>query len=224
MVLVNNNIQNINLNKKALISFKKNEDNKTQEVKKVPNTTEIVLGVTAIAALGVATFALISSHKNKKAYEKLLDEKISKKPDEKSSEIIENKIVKILNEKSDEIIENKVVKTLNEKSTKIIDNKVTQSVTKELDNKFVKEWTTFKESYIKNVPEFAKMIEDWDLAFQQWGKNQQKINESFQEALEYLYDKMDKRYIMPPVHFSFENLPPLKPRTKTYFPNLFIKN
>lgn len=208
MVLVNNNIQNINFNKKSLISFKKSEENKTQENKKVPSTTEIVLGLTAITALGVATFALISSHKNKKAYEKILDEKISKKLDEKSNEIIDKK----------------VVKTLNEKSTKIIDNKVTQSVTKELDNKFVKEWTAFKESYIKNVPEFAKMIEDWGLAFQQWSKNQQKINESFQEALEYLYNKMDKRYIMPPIHFSFENLPPLKPRTKTYFPNLFIKN
>ena len=208
MVLISNNIHNINFNNNPFVSFKKSEDNKTQENKKVPSTTEIVLGATAIAALGVATFALISSHKNKKAYEKILDEKISKKLDEKTNEIIDNK----------------VVKTLNEKSTEIIDSKVTQSVKKELDNKFVKEWTAFKENYIKNGPEFVKILKDWFLAFEQLEDNQQKINESLHKAIEYLYDKIDKDYIMPPIDLSFENLQPLSSRIKTYFPDLFIKN
>ena len=98
MVLIKNSIQKINPNK-HFVSFKKSEDNNSQENKKIPSASEIALGATAIVALGVATVAIISSHKNKKAYEKILDEKISKKIEEKSTEIIDAKVTQKINEK-----------------------------------------------------------------------------------------------------------------------------
>ncbi len=225
MVLVNNNIQNINFNKKSLISFKKNEDNKTQEVKKVPSTTEIVLGLTAIAALGVATFELISSHKNKKVYEKLLDEKISKKLDEKSSEIIDKKVVKTLNEKSTEIIDSKVTQKVQEITDQILDNKIQKTIENKastiIENKFNEKfdkrfsenlrisWNALWEN-IENNPE----IKEWSKNF---GKELIKLGDWI--------EKVDRKlgFIDSFNFFDIHDMSPLS-MAKMYFPNLFIKN
>ena len=220
MVLVNNNIQNINFNKKSLISFKKNEDNKTQEVKKVPSTTEIVLGATAVAALGVATCALISSHKNKKAYEK-----ISKKLDEKSSEIIDKKVVKTLNEKSTEIIDSKVTQKVQEITDQILDNKIKKIVEEKaseiVENKFNKDFnnkfTDTLKLFLKNVyeeihnsPKFKELMKELELI----------INgiEAWKQEVDRKLGLIDS--------FNFFDIPDMSPLSmaKMYFPNLFIKN
>ncbi len=133
MVLIKNNIQKINPNK-HFVSFKKSEDNKSQENKKVPSASEIALGATAIVALGVATVAIISSHKNKKAYEKILDEKISKKIEEKSTEIIDAKVTQKINEKTDKILDNKIMKAVENKFDKDFYNKFLDSLKLFIDN------------------------------------------------------------------------------------------
>lgn len=220
-----NNIHNINPNNKPFVSFKKSEDNKTQENKKVPSTTEIVLGATAVAALGVATFALISSHKNKKAYEKILDEKISKKLDEKSSEIIDNKVVKTLNEKSTKIIDGKVTQKvketteqiLDDKIKKIVEDKASTIVEKQFDKQFYIKWGESLTLYIK---ELRKNIE-----------NDPATKESIKEFCKWLKElwdwivKVDRKLGFID-SFNFFGIPDMShlSMAKMYFPDLFIKN
>lgn len=153
MVLIKNSIQKINPNK-HFVSFKKSEDNKSQENKKIPSASEIALGATAIVALGVATVAIISSHKNKKAYEKILDEKISKKIEEKSTEIIDAKVTQKINEKTDKMLDNKIMK--------VVENKFD----KDFSNKFIDSFGLFIENTIeelKKSPKYKKLKEDLDL-------------------------------------------------------------
>ena len=220
-----NNIRNINPNYKPFVSFKKSEENKTQENKKVPSTTEIVLGATAVVALGVATFALISSHKNKKAYEKILDEKISKKLDEKSSEIIDKKVVKTLNEKSTEIIDSKVTQKVQEITDQILDNKIKKIVEEKaseiVENKFNKDFnnkfTDTLKLFLKNVyeeihnsPKFKELMKELELI----------INgiEAWKQEVDRKLGLIDS--------FNFFDIPDMSPLSmaKMYFPNLFIKN
>lgn len=151
MVLIKNNIQKINPNK-HFVSFKKSEDNKSQENKKVPSASEIALGATAIVALGVATVAIISSHKNKKAYEKILDEKISKKIEEKSTEIIDAKVTQKINEKTDKILDNKIMKAVENKFDKDFYNKFLDSLKLFIEN---------VTEYIENNPQIKEFMENF---------------------------------------------------------------
>ena len=229
-----NNIHNINPNNKPFVSFKKSEDNKTQENKKVPSTTEIVLGATAVAALGVATFALISSHKNKKAYEKILDErildeKISKKLDEKSSEIIDNKVVKTLNEKSTKIIDSKVTQKVNETTDKILDDKIKKIVEDKaseiVENKFNKDFDNkfpgtlklcLKNAYeeIHNSPQCKELMKELELIINGIEAWKQEVDRKLG-----LIDKLsffDGFSFMNPKRMSMQDV------IKMYFPNYFI--
>ena len=225
MVSISNNIRNINPNYKPFVSFKKSEDNKSQANKKVPSTTEIVLGLTAITALGVATFTLISSHKNKKAYEKILDEKISKKLDEKSNEIIDKKVVKTLNEKSTEIIDSKVTQKVQEITDQILDNKIQKTIENKastiIENKFNEKfdkrfsenlcisWNTLWEN-IENNPE----IKEWSEKF---GKELIKLGDWI--------EKVDRKLEFID-SFNFFDIPDMNPLSmaKMYLPHLFTKN
>lgn len=137
---------------KHFVSFKKSEDNKSQENKKVPSASEIALGATAIVALGVATVAIISSHKNKKAYEKILDEKISKKIEEKSTEIIDAKVTQKINEKTDKILDNKIMKAVENKFDKDFYNKFLDSLKLFIEN---------VTEYIENNPQIKEFMENF---------------------------------------------------------------
>ena len=223
MKLLNNKNQNLNINNHNSISFKKNENNKEEKNKKTLSTTEIVLGVTALAALGVATFAIISSHKNKKAYKKILDEKISKILDEKSNEIINDKVVKTLNEKSNEIINNKVTQKVNETTNQILDDKIQKAVEEKttaiIENKFNDDvlYDKFRKftrvtwnrivKYIKNNPEIQEGIKKFDEEISKLNNWMKKVD----SKLGFIESFND---------FSIPNMRLLS-IARMYFPNLF---
>ncbi len=207
MVLIKNNIQKINPNK-HFISFKKSEDNKNQENKKVPSVSEIALGATAVVALGVATVAIISSYKNKKAYEKILDEKISKKIEEKSTEIIDTKVTQKINEKTDKMLDNKIIKVVENKTSEIVEKKFDR----EFDIRF-KEYlsiylNTFWE-YLENDPKIKEFMENFGSELTKLGDWIENVNRKlgFIDTLSYKFNLRNLGIN------TFENW------TKTFFPN-----